>query len=160
MVIIIFKCECVALTYLIFTFTFYFKKRLEGTPLIKRLGLKLHIFRYNFVKSRRLASAKSAALCLILTKNMLILSASQFLLSYFVRINEKNYLAYLPYSRGFLSLRRTEEQPKNPNLFIKGVPMSRFFHHLFDKGIYSFRLLTAIYAGRIILLPLIISSMR
>ena len=41
---------------------------------------------------------KLTVFCFILTKNRLILSATQFLLSYFIRISEKKDFAYLPYS--------------------------------------------------------------
>ena len=50
------------------------------------------------------------------------MSALQFLVSSFIRISEKNFLAYLPYSRGFLSLRRMKEQSKNPFLFNESAP--------------------------------------
>ena len=55
------------------------------------------------------------------------MSALQFLLSYFIRISEKKFFAYFPYSRDFLSLRRMKEQRKNLSLFITGAPRAGFF---------------------------------
>ena len=69
---------------------------------------------------------KLTVFCFILTKNRQLLSALQFLLSCFIRISEKKFLAYLPYSRDFLSLRRMKERRKNRHLFIEGAP-SLFF---------------------------------
>ncbi|MBR0414941.1 MAG: hypothetical protein IJI67_07720, partial [Clostridia bacterium] len=83
--------------------------------------------RYNCSKNCCLASAKTAVFNFILTKNRLILSALQFLLSYFIRISEKKSFAYLPYSRDFLSLRRMKEQRKNLSLLITGVPSAYAF---------------------------------
>ena len=89
----------------------------EGAPSIRRNSSKSPLFRYNCSKNCQLASAKLAVFDFILTKNRLILSATQFLLSYFIRISEKKFFAYLPYSRDFLSLRRMKEQRKNLSLF-------------------------------------------
>ena len=68
---------------------------------------------------------KLTVFCFILTKNRQILSALQFLLSCFIRISEKKFLAYFPYSRDFLSLRRMKERRKNRHLFIEGAPSGR-----------------------------------
>ena len=87
---------------------------------------KSPLFRYNCRKNCQLASAKLTVFYFILTKNRQILSALQFLLSCFIRISEKKFLAYLPYSRDFLSLRRMKERRKNRHLFIEGAP-SLFF---------------------------------
>ncbi len=88
---------------------------------------KSPLFRYNCRKNCQLASAKLTVFCFILTKNRQILSALQFLLSCFIRISEKKFLAYLPYSRDFLSLRRMKERCKNRHLFIEGAPYPVFF---------------------------------
>ena len=94
----------------------------EGAPLIKMCRSKSLLFRYNCRKNCQLASAKLTVFCFILTKNRRILSALQFLLSYFIRISEKKDFAYLPYSWAFFSLRRMKEQRKNRHLFIEGAP--------------------------------------
>ena len=64
----------------------------QGAPSIKRNGLKSHLFRYNCSKNCCLASAKTAIFNFILTKNLSILSAVQFLQSNFIRISEKKTL--------------------------------------------------------------------
>ena len=94
---------------------------------------KLPLFRYNCRKNCQLASAKLTVFCFILTKNRRILSALQFLLSYFIRISEKKDFAYLPYSWAFLSLRRMKEQRKNRRLFIEGAPKRAFFKSKYRK---------------------------
>ena len=96
-----------------------------GAPSIKMCRSKSPLFRYNCRKNCQLASAKLTVFCFILTKNRQILSALQFLLSCFIRISEKKFLAYLPYSRDFLSLRRMKERRKNRHLFIEGAPSGR-----------------------------------
>jgi len=101
-------------------------KEAHGAPAIKRNSSKSPLFRYNCSKNCCLASAKTAVFSFILTKNRLILNALQLLLSYFIRISEKKFFAYFPYSRDFLSLRRMKEQRKNLSLFITGAPIAPF----------------------------------
>lgn len=60
----------------------------------------------------------------VLTKNLQIFSALQFLLRDFIRISEKNFLAYFVYSRGFFSLSRMKEQRKNQTFYISTAPGS------------------------------------
>ncbi|MBQ6381789.1 MAG: hypothetical protein IJJ41_09380, partial [Clostridia bacterium] len=58
----------------------------------------------------------------VLTKNLPIFSALQFLLRDFIRISEKNFLAYFVYSMEFFSLRRIEARRKNQTFYISTAP--------------------------------------
>ena len=120
-------CGCPALHYFSIHSSLFTKKGCQGAPSIKMCRSKSPLFRYNCRKNCQLASAKLTVFYFILTKNRLILSATQFLLSYFIRISEKKDFAYLPYSLAFLSLRRMKERRKNRHLFIEGAPKPDFF---------------------------------